>query len=168
MKRKRPQSLPIGVTIASDTLRRQDVIGALLDAADGIQMKLHDRRTVNDTERRFNACENGKLDWESDEAPTTDELIDVLEGYVPPFAYLGNLEGDRACLGVWLDDAAVEEGLKRGTLLKTDAPPTPLNQEMAAAERELIPEWWLQETKAGCLTLWRAGKTQWSIVWELA
>lgn len=108
-KTTKPTTLPIG-TISEGTLRPEDLIPALLDALQGIRLSREDRTKVREIARMVD-----QYDADNDEPQTilgeiidadtyggfADDLQTIAEGYAPPYAYVGTLDGDGACFGVW-------------------------------------------------------------------
>jgi len=90
-------------TISSGTLRDEDVIPALLDTADTVNMSREDRNRVRSLAADWRAHTNDNID----PAEIWSDLLDVLDSYAPPRHYVGSLEGDCAEIGVWEIDEEV-------------------------------------------------------------
>jgi hypothetical protein len=54
------------------------------------------------------------LEGESAVDDAIDGARDSLGEYAPPFSYIGSIEGDGACIGVWADVEAVQEAMQYG------------------------------------------------------
>jgi len=116
---------------------------------------------------------NGDVSVNADEtlADIQIELTDILENYTPPFSYLGSLEGDGACLGVW-PDAEVLTG--DGNVNGEDVPRLPAGTYPAVssvAPRSALPRFFLAVSDHGNATLYRrrdAGRSwRWVEVWSV-
>lgn len=99
MRNRKRRYLQLG-EISSGTLRMEDLIPEVLYLAGTVRMSREDRNKVRKLAAEFHAAPE---DWE-DAPECYAELCDVVEAYAPPFAYLGSLDGDGACIGVWLGD----------------------------------------------------------------
>ena len=100
---KRPTTLPMG-EISSGTLRPEDVIPELLSLADTVRMSRDDRRRVHVLSDEFY-----QTPTDDDHGEIWTELQNILDNYAPPFCYVGALEGDGACFGVWISFEALEQ-----------------------------------------------------------
>lgn len=123
-KRKLPKHLPLG-TISSGTLRPEDVVPELLWSAEHVHMAKADRAKVRTLRSEWERCtdqNNAACPVHQNEDFTCSEahddiwadLLSILENYAPPYCYVGTLEGDGACIGVWMSEDAVAEGIHDG------------------------------------------------------
>jgi hypothetical protein len=90
MARRRPDTwLPVG-SISTGTLRMEDLIPAMLDAGDCIHMTRDDRSEMRKLAGEYRRVEED--DWFLSEEAVWfyDELVQLLDGYCPPFTYLGS------------------------------------------------------------------------------
>ncbi len=110
MKRtqRKPTTLPLG-SVSTGTLRPEDVIPELLSLADTVRMSRDDRRRVHVLSDEFY-----QTPTDDDHGEIWEELQDLLDSYAPPFCYVGSLEGDGACIGVWISFEAVEQARQDG------------------------------------------------------
>lgn len=125
---RKPRTLPLG-TYAEATCKADDRIDALLPELQALQLSKADRATVNRLDReyqvlpsgdRWNGHDEPTRDWTDEQAEQADyileELCQVAESYLPPYSYLGNLEGDGACFGVWADHESAIRDAREGEL----------------------------------------------------
>jgi hypothetical protein len=113
MKSNKPTTLELG-TISHGTMRVQDTMPALLSALDGIRLSAEDRQTCDEVQRCLDTWiaidgEGADSDNAADaddllfdlEVEMNETLIQLAEGYVPDYCYVGAHPGDGADLGVW-------------------------------------------------------------------
>ncbi len=157
---KRPTTLPMG-EISSGTLRPEDVVPEFFSLADEVKMSREDRNKV----RRLSA------EWDKaspllyeDRSPneveafdeTWNELVDILKAYAPPFCYVGSLEGDGACIGVWLSQDSLDEAIHDSNVWKDPDDGSTIPTEM---------DYRLVVSDHGNLTLYdRKGRELWGVV----
>lgn len=114
--------LAIG-TISEGSLRPEDVIPELLYAAGTVRMTRADRLRVQAIARlaETDDCEDTYYsNPEQDPSGDWNTLLDILQSYAPPFCYVGPIQGDGACIGVWPDRDAIAMGVRDGEILKID------------------------------------------------
>lgn len=116
---KKHNTLTIG-SIISGTCRAEDIIPELLYCADELKLTRRERRAVQAIRSRANAegyFDTEEADWDR------EELENILEGYTPPYFYLGAHPGDGADLGVWLCEESIQDARHDGTLPDADKVP---------------------------------------------
>lgn len=101
--------LPIG-SVSHDTLRNEDLLPAMIDAARSVKMQRVHHEMVREIEYNVRTNYSKALDEKriltedsigelmSDDV---ERLTDMLNSYVPDFCYFGTNEGDGADFGVW-------------------------------------------------------------------
>jgi hypothetical protein len=110
---KKSRYLPIG-EVSSATLRSEDVVPELFGLADTVRMSVNDRRAVRKLQAEWDAL--SPEDETGSDSEIWSELSDVLDSYAPPFCYVGSLEGDGACIGVWLSQDALDMSIADGEI----------------------------------------------------
>ena len=102
--------LPLG-SLSTGTLRTPDLLDALYYELRTRWPKrlrgAHQRRLHRDVLGYLRAAAEGAEPEGGEELLA--EVQDDLQGYVPPFCYLGALEGDGADWGVWPDEEDIRE-----------------------------------------------------------
>lgn len=157
--RSRPHTLPLGA-ISEATLRPEDIIPELLYMArpSNLRMSRRDRALVRELTRDLD-------NPETDQADVLDELLNVLDGYTPDYAYLGALEGDGACLGVWPLSDVLE-----GDYYRDECPRLPAG-EYPSGLHVAQPTHFIAVSDHGNATLYRrraAGRAwRWVEVWSV-
>lgn len=126
----------------------EDVIPAMLDAADSVAMSRDDRAVARHMRQL----------WEQgagvDPAEIRDEMESLLDAYTPPFTYFGSIDGDGACIGVWVDSDAIESAVSSGDIWRE-----------GRGEPDPLYEWRLVVSDHGNMTLFtRRGACLWSVV----
>jgi hypothetical protein len=104
---KRPSFLPLG-TITAGTLRPADLLEHFTTALSYIRLTRAERATVREITRTF----------EEDEDTDVDALIDIASNHAPDMCYVGTLEGDGACFGVWPSWDRISEAEHDGDLVR--------------------------------------------------
>lgn len=97
MKRAKAKTLRIG-TVSAGTMRPEDLIPALLDAAEGLRLSKADRARVKTIRQSFERCGDNGDDYNDSVGAQedVDELFNILGEHCPPFCYFGAHEGDGA------------------------------------------------------------------------
>lgn len=107
-----PKTLRPG-TISEGTLRPEDVVPELLRCAEHVRMSQADHTKI----------ETLRADWDAHDASDEPgeiaaeiwaDLVDLLDRYVPPYCYVGAIEGDRAAIGVWVSEDALRDAISDG------------------------------------------------------
>ena len=163
MKRSKPKTLPIG-EISSGTFRAEDIVPELVYLAKQVRMNREDRKRINTLVREWDTLEDEDDSstahswWNSvgtdrnTDIEILADLYNILDFYAPPYCYLGSLEGDGACIGVWLAQDAIDEALAEGEIARNDEP-------MGQALYRLVV------SDHGNMTLYtRQGREVWGIV----
>ncbi len=119
IRRKRPRTLPVGV-YTDGICKAEDRIDSLLPELQRLHLSKADRVMVRKLAAEY------RRDWLTEpdtddglaEGPDLDDLLDelvqVAENYLPEFCLLGNLEGDGACFGVWVDVEQAQQAVAEG------------------------------------------------------
>jgi len=156
-------TLDIGC-ISEGTLRPVDIIPELLWALKPLRLTRADRATVRKIDARYS--ELSPYEPASEHYAEAEllgfylsDLFDLAENYCPDYCYLGAVEGDGACIGVWpiaglFDDTS--PGGYDGCLHYGDEPPT---------DPELTH--WVQGNDHGNATLWRRAGQRWVECWSV-
>lgn len=145
-------------SISHGTLKTEDLLSALLDAADGVVLTRLDRGRIN--RARFErdafdaASDDVKESAMDDLNETYEDVLDLLQCYVPPFTYLGMHPGDGSDLGVWTAiDHTDDDDLPRGDEL----PKVTLDS----------PNFFLVINDHGNATLYYRARTRWVELWAV-
>lgn len=119
MRRKKPQYGPLG-SISTGTLRPQDLLPAMISAAEDLRLSRDERKTVTKLAKRVQRIANGEFG--DHDAYWTDETCDwdrdtldtILNNHAAPYFYFGSHPGDGADLGYWLSESIPDDfdGLK--------------------------------------------------------
>lgn len=107
----KPKYLPLG-EVSHGTLKSEDIIPKLLEAADRVHMSKADRSRADLLREEFNS---GQYDPD-----LMVEIMDLLTRYCPPYAYFGANEGDGSCFGCWVDDELINIGKLDGEIFVGD------------------------------------------------
>lgn len=118
MSKRKPQYLPLG-TISEGTMVTEDVGDALVWELSQLRLSREHRKLVREWDK-----ERERLDKRADAEQwpdvtledLLDELWDAVDDYAPPYCYVGALEGDGACYGVWPDIEYLERNSCNVTL----------------------------------------------------
>jgi hypothetical protein len=100
-------------TISDATLRPEDVVPALLETLATVAPAKATR-----LQRDFDAIPEDDTDGLASEL--WDEAVTALEDYTPAYAYVGALEGDGACIGVWPSVESLEDAVRDGEAIKVN------------------------------------------------
>ena len=150
-------------TISEGTLRPEDLLEALGSALEEVATSGNHRSLAKDA--RHMAWELESDDWPDPDQAAIDDtlqhLYESLEYYAPALTYVGAIEGDGACIGVWPDMNAFEDCVNDGEILKVsdlnEVPDPPINYEAVAVVND-----------HGNVTLWAMTpdglKEQWAVV----
>jgi hypothetical protein len=152
MRHQKAKTLPLG-GISSGTLRSEDVVPELFSLADEVRMTRADRNRVRALQ----------VEWDKiteDDSGTDSEIwydvSDILDSYVPPYCYVGSIEGDEACIGVWLSQDSLDMARQDGEVW---VDPDDGSEIPATANYRLVV------SDHGNLTLYtRRGREIWGIV----
>lgn len=145
-------------SISHGTLKTKDLLSALLDAADDIVLTRVDRSRINKARLEldaFNAASEDVQESAMDDLNETyEDVLDLLQNYVPLFTYLGMHEGDGSDLGVW---TAIDH---------TDSDELPRGDELPRATLD-SPAYFLVVNDHGNATLYYRARTRWVELWAV-
>ena len=172
----KPTTLPIGV-ISEGTLRPEDLIPAYLSVLEDIRLTKDDRREVSKIRRDFDAWdpdseESTDVDLDNDPSVLVDELQTIAERYAPDYAYVGSLEGDGACFGVWASLEQVEDDCRSHDGYVDPHDPRMRDQQVtkidAGDDRAgILTPYVLEVSDHGNATLYRRAGRAWKEVWSI-
>lgn len=100
-------------TISHGTLRSEDVVPELLWTLEH-RTDRKGARIARKLRRDFDRLPENDPDGGADEI--WSEACSALEAYIPPFCYVGALDGDGSAIGVWTSDDAIQNGVAEGEI----------------------------------------------------
>lgn len=110
----RPRVLALG-SLAEATCKAEDRIDGLLYAFRRVRLSRADRRKVQQLQAEYRKWQDASAAMDLEDADhMLQELCDVAESYLPPYTYLGTLEGDGADFGVWASVDSLLEDARDG------------------------------------------------------
>ena len=150
-----PKQMAVG-EIISGTMITKDILTALYRSLSAeLISELFNVNFENALE--FGKVVNGALELSDEDS--LEFLLDIENmieeaGGLPPFCYLGAIEGDGACYGVWYGEEMVSNAIYDGTAVSAD--------ELGAAEAkamEGMPEYAVVTNDHGNVTIYKVGVT---------
>jgi hypothetical protein len=120
---KKPQYSSIG-SISNGTLRPEDLLPAMIGAADSLVLSKDERKTVNRIKSRVERAGVDDAYWTDEQADyDRDSLDSVLNNHALPSCFFGSHPGDGADIGFWLSEDALQDfdGLKVSDLSEIPA-----------------------------------------------
>jgi len=120
---KKQATLRVGI-YSEGTLRPADLALSLANELSRVHLTRKDRGRVTTLGTLAGAYSDynneGRRDssraYDEVYADAYDELYDIANNYLPPYAYFGSSEGDGACIGVWPDIQSAKEDCLYGDL----------------------------------------------------
>jgi hypothetical protein len=109
----KPKYLKLG-EYSLGTLREEDIFACTISALNGIRLSKKERKTVQEIEReirKYYAASNDTTGSRHFAISDWIEVLDnILDEHCPPYCYWGSIEGDGACIGVWVSiDSLMED-----------------------------------------------------------
>ena len=135
-------------SIISGTLKPDEIAKALIDV-----LEYEDDDAAEAIRAEYN------LENPEDAVMAHETALEILSDFLPPFCYIGTLEGDPAHMGVWVDDQEICDSEESGELVRVKA-----GEEWPPLDE--VAEYVLEVTDHGNATLYTVypRKEVWAIV----